>query len=90
VKEGWQPNGDRSSGSYLLTVQNAYTNIPQSTIDVSPEQKGIGIKLPVHTGVNMNLHHFKSHARVNAGTARTDVTACWAVYRKSSPSPVVT
>jgi hypothetical protein len=60
VTEGWQDNGDRSIGSSLLTVQNAYTDIPQNSIDVSPEEKGIGIQLPMGSGVNMNLHHFNN------------------------------
>jgi hypothetical protein len=60
VTEGWQDNADRSIGSSLVTVQNAYTDIPQNTLDVSPEEKGIGLKLPVNSGLNMNLHHFNS------------------------------
>jgi len=60
VTEGWQSNADRSIGSALVTVQNAYTDIPQNAIEVSPEEKGIGIKLPLNSGVNMNLHHFNN------------------------------
>jgi hypothetical protein len=58
--EGWQGNGDRSIGTSLVTVQNAYTDIPQNALDVSPEEKGIGLKLPLNSGVNMNLHHFNN------------------------------
>jgi len=60
VTEGWQGNGDRMIGSSFVTVQNAYTDIPQNALDVSPEEKGIGIQLPLNSGVNMNLHHFNS------------------------------
>ena len=60
MTEGWQGNGDQSLGAQFITVQNAYTDIPQGSIEVSPEEKGIGIQLPVNSGVNMNLHHFNS------------------------------
>lgn len=60
VVEGWQGNGDRSIGTSFVTVQNAYTDIPQNAMDISPEEKGIGIQLPLNSGVNMNLHHFNS------------------------------
>jgi len=60
VTEGWQRNSDRSIGSQLITVQNAYTDIPQGSMEVSPEEKGIGIQLPIDSGVNMNLHHFNN------------------------------
>ena len=29
-------------------------------MDVSPEEKGIGIRLPLNSGVNVNLHHFNT------------------------------
>jgi hypothetical protein len=60
--EAWQDNGDVFVGrsGELVTVQNAYTDIPQNAMDVSPEEKGIGIKLPVNSGINLNLHHFNS------------------------------
>ena len=32
----------------------------QRALDVSPEEKGIGLKLPVNSGLNMNLHHFNN------------------------------
>ncbi|MDD9943208.1 MAG: hypothetical protein OXU20_19365 [Myxococcales bacterium] len=60
VTEGWQSNGDRVLGTSLLTVQNAYTDIPQNTLEISPEEEGIGISLPLNSGLNMNLHHFNS------------------------------
>ena len=60
AKEGWQVNADRSIGTQFITVQNAYTDIPQNAIEVSPEEKGIGIKLPLNSDVNMNLHHFNN------------------------------
>ena len=60
VTEGWQGNGDRMIGTSFVTVQNAYTDIPQNAMDISPEEKGIGIQLPLNSGVNMNLHHFNS------------------------------
>jgi hypothetical protein len=62
VKEGWQDNGDVFLGraGELITVQNAYTDIPQRTMDSSPEEKGIGIKLTPNSGLNLNLHHFNA------------------------------
>jgi hypothetical protein len=62
--EGWQDNGDIAlggrGGGELITVQNAYTDIPQNSIDVSPEEEGVGIKMTPNSGVNLNLHHFNT------------------------------
>jgi hypothetical protein len=61
--EGWQDNGDvffGRGGSELITVQNAYTDVPQNAMDVSPEEKGIGIKMTLNSGLNLNLHHFNA------------------------------
>jgi hypothetical protein len=60
VTEGWQANGDRFIGAQFIMVQNAYTDFPQTALDVSPEEEGIGFQLPLNSGVHMNLHHFNS------------------------------
>lgn len=63
VTEGWQDSSDVLAvhgGADLITVQNAYTDVPQRTLEPSPEEEGIGIKLTPNSGVGFNLHHFNS------------------------------
>jgi hypothetical protein len=59
--EGWQDDGNifvGRAGSELVTVQNAYTDFPQSTLEVSAEEEGVGIQMTLNSGLNLNLHHF--------------------------------
>jgi hypothetical protein len=64
LTEGWQDNGDvfagLGGGSELVTVQNAYTDIPQNTLEISAEEEGIGVKLTPNSGIRLNLHHFNA------------------------------
>ena len=66
-KEGWASGADLNSvidsvlggGARLVDVQRAYTDVPNLTLDVPPEEVDLGY--PALPGsVTFNLHHFNS------------------------------
>ena len=58
--EGWQDNGDfMFTAAPLITVQNAHTDFPQSSLEIAPEEMGVGYPVS-SSGVYLNLHHFNS------------------------------
>lgn len=62
VTEGWKPDNLIGAilGTELINLQNAYTDIPERSMDISPEETGIGFQLPQGSGVTFNLHHFNA------------------------------
>jgi hypothetical protein len=90
-KDAWQNNGNLSfDGAEIITPQNVITDVPQSTLDISPEEDGIGFPIAA-TGVFFNLHHFNTSDKpilreiwVNAWYVAADKVTRQAQYFTSS------
>jgi len=60
TEDGWQDNGDLLlTTPEIITLNNAYLDYPQHTLEIPPEEAGIGYRAG-STGAFFNLHHFNS------------------------------
>jgi hypothetical protein len=59
VAEGWEPvspNTGVGTGATFFNAQSTHSDRP-SSIDIAPEDKGLGMSFPAHASVAIQLHH---------------------------------
>lgn len=60
TEEGWQDSAEvELGGNELMMVQNAHTDHPAGSLEIPPEEVGLGTLVST-TGATLNLHHFNS------------------------------
>ena len=60
TKDGWLDSGDvLLTTPEIITLNNAYLDYPQHTLQLPPEEEGIGYRTS-STGAFFNLHHFNA------------------------------
>jgi hypothetical protein len=87
VVEGWQETGEvflDRRGSELVFAQDVYTDIPQNTLEPSPEEEGIGIEVTQNSGIHFNLHHFNTS---DAPLLRENWINVWYIPREEVTKP---
>jgi hypothetical protein len=89
VEEGWQETGEVSPdrvGSDLVFAQDVHADIPQNTLEPSPEEEGLGIEITPDSDIQFNLHHFNTS---DAPILRENWVNAWYVASEAVTRPVL-